>query len=159
MFFQRPVQGFSAFHLVLCRSTRPHRFCSTCQTLCTSLVSLHSHRTGLMLSENTGLTAHIDCMLQRRCPTLLEFGIYGNLVRIISPVQIQKIPNYYLKFTMKDGKKTKQSNQNHPNKHTENPTHQPKLELFRGTQEKWQPSLQPTFGLESETRSNSQVQP
>lgn len=63
-FFQLPTQGFSAFHLVLCRSTTAHRFCSTCQTLCTSMVSLHVHRTGLMLSENLGLTAHIDCTLK-----------------------------------------------------------------------------------------------
>lgn len=76
------------------------------------------------------------------------------------PVQVQKIPKCYLKFTMKDGgkktKTTKQTNQNQPNKQTENPTHQPKVELFQGnTREMGNPPLQPTFRLESETGSNS----
>lgn len=47
-----------------CADPQDHTASAARQTICNSVVSLHVHRTGVILSENTALTAHIDCIVK-----------------------------------------------------------------------------------------------
>lgn len=78
----------------MCRSTTPYRFCSMCPTFCTSAVSLHVHRTRLMLSENISLIAHIDCTV-KATKVLPDSSRVWDLrrLKIISLCKYRKSPN------------------------------------------------------------------
>lgn len=51
----------------------------------------------------------VQLRLQRCCLTVLQFGIYDKLVRIISPEEIPEGPKFYSKFMVRMGKQTKKN--------------------------------------------------